>query len=458
MSALLYQSGFGNEHCTEALTGALPVGQNSPQNCPYGLYAEQLSGSAFTAPRHHNLRSWLYRVRPSVIHRKDGQLSSLSCDLWESASPHYSQSAQTLSLAPRRWAPLSLATNENKTFIEGIHTYTVAGSLEHSSGMAAHLYVFNQRMERLDASDPRGIKPQYLINADAEVLIIPQKGALELNTEFGTLHIEPSEIAVIPRGILFQVHPLSQEDNYCRGYLCENYGAPFELPQLGPIGANCLAYPRDFLYPVAKAVPDEELDLPSELLTRWGGRLYQSEIPYSPLDVMAWHGNYAPYKYDLKRFCTIGSISFDHPDPSIFTVLTSPSTTAGVANLDFVIFPDRWLVAEHSFRPPWYHRNIMSEFMGLIKGVYDAKEKGFMPGGASLHNMMLPHGPDAFGFEKATQAELAPQKLSGTLAFMLETRLPQQITDFAMKSDLLEEDYGECWSGLKRHYNGRMNP
>ena len=458
MSSLLYQSGFGNEHSTEALIGALPVGQNSPQNCPYGLYAEQLSGSAFTAPRHHNLRSWLYRVRPSVVHRSDARLSSLHCKLWESATPHYSQTAQNLSLAPRRWAPLPMLNDDKKNFIEGIHTYTVAGSLEHSNGMATHLYVFNRRMEIEDAHDPRGYKPQYLINADADLLIIPQTGALEVNTELGSLHVEPTEIVVIPRGILFQINPLSNTSDSCRGYICENYGAPFELPQLGPIGANCLAYPRDFLYPVAKAVTDEELDLPSELFTRWGGRLYQSSIPHNPIDVMAWHGNYAPYKYDLKRFCTIGSISFDHPDPSIFTVLTSPSTTPGVANLDFVIFPDRWLVAEHSFRPPWYHRNIMSEFMGLIKGVYDAKEKGFLPGGASLHNMILPHGPDAFGFDKASQAELAPQKLSGTLAFMLETRLPQQITDFAINSSLLEKDYGACWSGLKRHYNGKLKP
>lgn len=458
MSSLLYQSGFGNEHCTEALLGALPIGQNSPQNCPYGLYAEQLSGSAFTAPRHHNLRSWLYRVRPSVLHRRDAQPSHLDCTFWESASPNFSQTAQNLSLAPRRWAPLPMLKTERKNFLEGIHTYTVAGSLEHANGMAAHLYVFNQRMETKDLNDPRGFIPQYIINADAEVLIIPQEGSLEVNTELGALHVEPTEIIVIPRGILFQVNPLSTESTFCRGYICENYGAPLELPQLGPIGANCLAYPRDFLYPVAKAIADEELDLPSELFTRWGGRLYQSPIPYNPLDVMAWHGNYSPYKYDLKRFCTIGSVSFDHPDPSIFTVLTSPSTSPGIANLDFVIFPDRWLVAENSFRPPWYHRNIMSEFMGLIKGVYDAKEKGFLPGGASLHNMMLPHGPDAFGFDKATQAELAPQKLSGTLAFMFETRLPQQITDFAMNSSLLEQDYGECWSGLKRYYNGQLTP
>ena len=456
MSSLLYQSGFGNEHWSEALKGALPTGQNSPQKCPYGLYAEQLSGSAFTAPRHHNLRSWLYRVRPSVIHRTDGVLVDDLAPYWKSAP---SQTTTQLSLAPRRWAPLPLADPQHSIrFFEGIHTYTMSGSVDTSSGMAAHLYVMNHAMEVADSSHPLGIRQQYLLNADAELLILPQQGAIQVHTELGQLLVEPTEMVVIPRGILFQVNPATPASPSCRGYICENYGAPFELPQLGPIGANCLAYPRDFLYPQAAFAPSEYLDHPSQLFTRWGGHLYKADIPYCPLDVVAWHGNYAPFKYDLKRFCTIGSISFDHPDPSIFTVLTSPSPSPGVANVDFVIFPDRWLVAEHSFRPPWYHRNIMSEFMGLITGVYDAKEEGFLPGDASLHNLMLPHGPDAFGFEKATQSTLEPQKLSGTLAFMFETRLPQHLSDYAATSNTLETQYSQCWSTLRRYFNGTPQP
>ena len=453
MSALKYMSGFANEHCSESLSGALPQGQNSPQRCPYGLYAEQLSGSAFTAPRHHNLRSWLYRVRPSVLHRQRTHLVSNEHSLWNSA---LSQHAPPPMLAPHRWGPLPLVKDKPCTFIDGIHTYTVAGSVESAQGMATHLYVMNQGMNQADKNHPLGKKEQYLINADGDMLILPEHGAIEVKTEFGQLNVKPTELVMIPRGITFQVNPLNSQA--CRGYICENYGAPFELPQLGPIGANCLAYPRDFLYPVAQATKTEELDLPCTLYTRWGGYLYRSEIPYNPLDVIAWHGNYAPYKYDLTRFCTIGSISFDHPDPSIFTVLTSPSSTAGVANVDFVIFPDRWLVAENTFRPPWYHRNIMSEFMGLITGVYDAKEKGFVPGGASLHNMMLPHGPDAFGFDKASEAELTPQKLAGTLAFMFETRLPQNVTEYALNCPQVESDYADCWSNLKRHFDGTFSP
>ena len=450
MTSLSYLSGFGNEHATESLEGALPIGQNSPQRCPYGLYAEQVSGSAFTAPRHHNLRSWLYRVRPSVLHRAESLLCEPSeAPRWLSAPLIHTQP----SIGPRRWAPLPLLDPPTDpstivTFIKGIHSYTLSGSVDGSTGMAASLYVFNSGMRSAHGRE------QYLVNADAELLILPQHGALQVKTELGELRVEPTEMVVIPRGILFQVNPLSAKDPVCRGYLCENYGAPFELPNLGPIGANCLAYPRDFLYPVAQKPDENLLDQESELYTRWGGRLYHAVIPHSPLDVLAWHGTYAPYKYDLKRFCTIGSISFDHPDPSIFTVLTSPSSSPGVANVDFVIFPDRWLVAEHSFRPPWYHRNIMSEFMGLITGVYDAKEEGFAPGGASLHNLMIPHGPDAFGFEKASKTNLAPQKLEGTLAFMFETRLPQHPTPFAQECSLREEGYDQCWRGLKRHFNG----
>ncbi len=456
MTSLSYLSGFGNEHWTESLPGALPTSQNSPQSCSYGLYAEQLSGSAFTAPRHHNLRSWLYRVRPSVLHRAESTLVSADYSPhWQSAPIQLTQP----SIGPRRWAPLPIISKETQsiTFIEGIHSYTLSGSVDSSTGMGAHLYILNTPMSH-PSTDRDSAHPHYLVNADADFLILPQQGTLEIKTELGDLLVEPTEMALIPRGVIFQINPASAEAPSCRGYVCENYGAPFELPQLGPIGANGLAYPRDFLYPTAQKPEDEILDQSGVLFTRWGGSLYQATIPYCPLDVVAWHGNYAPYKYDLKRFCTIGSISFDHPDPSIFTVLTSPSGTPGVANVDFVIFPDRWLVAEHSFRPPWYHRNIMSEFMGLITGTYDAKEEGFLPGGASLHNLMIPHGPDALGFEKASTATLTPQKLAGTLAFMLETRLPQHPTRFAQETSLREKSYDQCWRGLTRRYNGQLHP
>jgi homogentisate 1,2-dioxygenase len=431
-----YLSGFENEHETEALLQALPRGQNSPQRCPYGLYAEQISGSAFTAPRHQNLRSWFYRIRPSVKHI--ARFKEVKQDYWCSA-PNEGQ--KNLPIAPLRWNPIPIPdVQENRlTFWQGLRSITTAGSVHQQQGLSTQMYVANTPMHN-----------ECLINADSEMMIIPQVGELELITEFGILEVAIGEIAVIPRGVLFKVNFSTPK---VRGYVCENYGMPFTLPERGPIGANALANPRDFLYPQAYF---EDLETAHEVYIRWGGILYHTQIPHSPIDVVAWHGNYAPYKYDLNLFCTIGSISFDHPDPSIFTVLTSPSAVEGTANVDFVIFPDRWLVAEHSFRPPWYHRNIMSEFMGLIYGKYDAKEEGFLPGGMSVHNMFLPHGPDAGGFEKASQADLQPQKLAGTMAFMWESRLPQHLTQYSSQLETRQSKYQACWDSLKKRFNGTL--
>lgn len=423
--------GFGNDFETEALPGALPQGQNSPQRCAYGLYAEQLSGSPFTAPRGTNERSWLYRIRPSVRHT--GRFRATSRPLWKSA-PDVED--LELPIGQMRWDPVAVP-NGKTTFVDGVRTMTTAGDVHTQVGMASHVYVLNAAME-----------DEYFFNADGELLVVPQEGGLRIFTEMGVMDAVPLEICIIPRGMIVRVEPLGDTS---RGYVCENYGAKFTLPDRGPIGANCLANPRDFKTPVAWF---EDKDVASRLVVKWCGRFYETEIDHSPLDVVAWHGNYAPFKYDLRTFSPVGAILFDHPDPSIFTVLTAPSGEAGTANVDFVIFPPRWMVAEHTFRPPWYHRNIMSEFMGLIQGRYDAKEAGFVPGGMSLHNMMLPHGPDAFGFEKASTSELKPQKLDETMAFMFETRFPQHLTRFAAELDTLQENYIDCWSGLKKRFNG----
>lgn len=428
---LSYMSGFGNEFETEALPGALPQGQNSPQRCPYGLYAEQLSGSPFTAPKTSNERTWLYRIRPSVRHT--GRFKPTTYAYWKSAP---NTGDHQLPLGQLRWNPVPLP-NEQTDFLAGIRTMTTAGDVTLQVGMAAHAYVANTSMV-----------DDYFLNADAEMLIVPQQGTLNIRTEMGELEVAAGEICVLPRGVIFQVR---LTDGPARGYACENYGAKFTLPERGPIGANCLANPRDFKAPVARY---EDRDAASRITVKWCGAFYVTEIDHSPLDVVGWHGNYAPYKYDLRTFSPVGAILFDHPDPSIFTVLTAPSGEPGTANVDFVIFPERWMVAEHSFRPPWYHRNLMSEFMGLIYGQYDAKEEGFVPGGMSLHNMMLPHGPDAMAFEKASRAELAPQKLSGTLAFMFETRFPQQLTRFAAELETLQDDYIDCWKDLRKRFNG----
>ena len=441
VSDTAYMTGFGNHFATEALEDALPQGMNSPQQCPYGLYAEQLSGSAFTAPNASNQRSWLYRIRPSVKHH--GQYQQIDAGYLQTAPAPFANNLPIgdLPIGALRWGALTIP--EAKTnFIQGLHTISLAGDAQARSGMGCHIYVANDSMSNKDGQD------EYFFNADGELLIVPEMGALQIRTEFGVIDVTPAEIAIIPRGVIFQVNLLQ---NQARGYVCENYGAPFTLPYRGPIGANCLANSRDFLTPHASF---DHTDIDGILKAKWCGKLYQCNIKHSPLDVVAWHGNYAPYKYDLRLFSPIGALLSDHPDPSIFTVLTAPSGTEGTANIDFVIFPERWMVAENTFRPPWYHRNIMSEFMGLIYGKYDAKEEGFVRGGASLHNCMLPHGPDAGAFEKATFESLTPVKLTDTLAFMFETFLPQHITEFAANEAPLHKDYASCWQGLESNFDG----
>lgn len=424
---LKYHTGFGNEFATEAVAGALPVGRNSPQKAPLGLYAEQFSGTAFTVPRVHNRRTWTYRIRPSVLHKPFRQIER---GLMRS-SP-FDEIVTTPNQL--RWDPLPMPTGPTD-LIDGITTIAGNGDSFSQSGIGIHIYACNAPMT-----------DRFLYNADGEMLVVAERNRIRFLTELGVVEIGPGEIACLPRGLKFRVE---LPDGDARGYICENYGGQFRLPDLGPIGANGLANPRDFETPAAWY---EDRDEPCEIVAKFGGKLWACETDHSPLDVVAWHGNYAPYKYDLRRFNTIGSISFDHPDPSIFTVLTSPSGEAGVANCDFVIFPDRWLVAEDTFRPPWYHRNVMSEYMGLIYGQYDAKEEGFVPGGASLHNSMSAHGPDLDAFEKASTASLEPQKLSGTMAFMFESRYIIRPTKFAMECAELQHEYSEVWQGLRKNF------
>lgn len=428
-----YMPGFGNDFETEALTGALPKGQNSPQKCPYGLYAEQLSGTPFTAPRGKNERSWCYRIRPSVKHIN--RFEKVDMPFWKSA-PNILD--EIISLGQYRWNPIP--SNIDTNFITGMRTMTTAGDVNTQVGMAAHIYVATNSMDN-----------EYFYSADSELLIVPQEGQLRFFTEMGIIDLEPQEIAIIPRGLLFKVDIINGP---ARGFVCENYGAKFDLPNRGPIGANCLANPRDFKTPKAAF---EDNSITSTVTIKWCGQFHITEIDHSPLDIVAWHGNYAPCKYDLRTFSPVGALLFDHPDPSIFTVLTAPSGVEGTANIDFVLFRDRWSVAENTFRPPWYHKNIMSELMGNIHGVYDAKPEGFAPGGMSLHNMMLPHGPDMDAFEKATNSKLGPQKMENTMSFMFETRFPQHLTSYAAKDAPLQDDYVECWSSLKKNFSPETN-
>lgn len=424
-----YMTGFENTHSTQAETGALPIGRNSPQKPPLGLYAEQLSGTAFTAPRGSNKRTWFYRIQPSVRHGTGFEQVDLG---WIRTAPCEESQLPAMQL---RWQPIPLPQEGAVDFLDGLRTMTTCGNAAAGAGMAAHVYVANASMTN-----------RYFCNADGEMLFVPQENAIRLLTEMGIIVARPGEIVVVPRGVKFSVELV---DGPIRGYICENYGVALTLPERGPIEANCLANSRDFLYPVA-AYEDRQADC--ELFLKSRGRLFRTELSWSPLDVVAWHGNFAPYKYDLRRFSPVGATLFDHPDPSIYTVLTSPSSIAGTANVDFVIFPERWLVMEDSFRPPWYHSNVMSEFMGLIYGVYDAKPGGFVPGGMSLHNPLVAHGPDTEAFGKASEKVLEPEKLSGTMAFMFETQYFLDPTAYASNLEMIDTSYPDCWDGLTRNF------
>ena len=429
---LKYMSGFGNDFETEALPDALPQGQNSPQKCNYGLYGEQLSGTAFTAPSNKNERTWCYRIRPSVKHSK--RYKKIDLSYWKTAP---SIIPEITSLGQYRWDPIP-HSNTTLNWLTGMRTMTTAGDVNTQVGMASHIYLVNKSM--IDTC---------FYSADSELIIVPQEGILRFNTELGIIDIEPQEIAIIPRGLLYKVEII---EGPARGFVCENYGQKFDLPNRGPIGANCLANRRDFKTPTAAF---EDNNQPTKVIVKWCGEFHETEINHSPLDVVAWHGNYAPCKYDLRNYCPIGAVLFDHPDPSLYSVLTAPSGIEGTANIDFVLFRDRWLVTENTFRPPWYHKNIMSELMGNIFGQYDAKPTGFVAGGMSLHNMMLPHGPDKDAFEKASNAELRPVKLTNTMSFMFETRFPQHLTKFAAEEAPLQDDYIDCWSDIEKKFDGK---
>ena len=417
-------SGLGKPFATEAVPGALPQGRNSPQKPAFGLYAEQLSGTAFTAPRHENRRSWLYRLRPSAEHppyrRYQGAKLFAPGTAGEPLPPNR-----------LRWNPLDWA-EEPEDLIDSMVTMVANKDPAELAGVAVHVYRAARDMER------------YFFDADGELLFIPQQGRLSLLTEMGRLDVSPGEVALVPRGVRFRAR---LPDGRARGYVAENHGALFRLPELGPIGSNGLANPRDFQTPVAAF---EDVDGAVELIQKHGGSLWTTTLDHSPLDVVAWHGNLAPWKYDLSRFNTIGTVSFDHPDPSIFTVLTSPSETPGRANADFVIFPPRWMVAEDTFRPPWFHRNVMSECMGLIHGAYDAKADGFAPGALSLHNLMAGHGPDVASWRAASEADLKPHRIDGTMAFMVESCWPFRPTNFALETDKLQSDYDLAWGGFPK--------
>ncbi|XP_074594386.1 homogentisate 1,2-dioxygenase [Brevipalpus obovatus] len=428
---LEYLRGLSNELESEdsRCPKSLPLGQNNPQRCPYGLYAEQISGTAFTVGREYNRRSWLYRMRPSVLHLPFRKVQETGIThRWDEAVPTPNQ---------LRWKPFKVVQSTMQLdFVGGLRTIAGAGDPRIRNGIVIYTYECNQSMAN-----------KCFYNSDGDFLIVPQKGTLFIKTEFGRLRVDPLEICLIPQGMKFSVTVSEQS----RGYMLEVFDGHFQLPNLGPIGANGLANARDFLVPKAYF---EDLECSYTIICKYQGQLFEASQKHSPFDVVAWRGNYHPSKYDLRLFNVMNTVSFDHPDPSIFTVLTCPSTKPGVAIADFVIFPPRWSVAENTFRPPYYHRNCMSEFMGLITGNYEAKEQGFMPGGATLHSMMTPHGPDNECFEKSSKGDLKPCRVAdNTMAFMFESSLSLAVTKWAMDQKEIDSDYYKCWQKLEKNFN-----
>jgi homogentisate 1,2-dioxygenase len=427
---LEYNVGFGNSFASEAEKDALPKNQNTPKICPYNLYAEQLSGTAFTLPRYKNKRSWLYRIQPSVT---QGVFKPCSDEFNHVLTDLNKEKNVVITPSQLRWRPLS--KNSAKDFLGGLTTIAGAGSPEMKNGLAIYAYSFGTSM-----------KNSAFYNSDGDFLIVPQKGNLYLLTEFGKMVVGQGEMVVIPRGIKFSVEV--EED--VTGWICEVFAGHFELPDLGPIGANGLANPRDFLAP--KAFYERKKEKFS-IYNKFLGKFFVSESDHSPFDVVAWHGNYYPFKYDMRNFNVVNSVTYDHMDPSIFTVLTCVSDEPGKAICDFVVFKQRWMVAENTFRPPYYHRNTMSEFMGNIYGEYDAKGKGFEPGCSSLHLPMTPHGPDKTSYQKGISEEEVPIKFKDTMSFMFESFLMFKICKTAYDDAIkLDHDYHQCWEGLTDNF------
>jgi homogentisate 1,2-dioxygenase len=427
-----YQLGLGNEFETEAETGALPHGQNSPQTLKYGLVSELISGTAFAAPRALNRRSYLFRIHPSVVHGP-----------FEPAPLQYLESAPFV-LPPNpnqlRWSAFRVG-DRRADFLEGLLTLCGNGDVALQCGVAIHVYRCSRSMQGRAFS-----------NADGEMLLIPHLGSLRLVTELGILACSPGEFAVIPRGIKLRVELTTPE---ATGYFCENYGLPFRLPELGLIGSMGLANAHDFRIPVAAY---EDLEQPTELLHKFGGQIWRAQLDHSPFDVVAWRGNNAPYKFDMSRFVAMGTVTVDHPDPSIYCALTSPSDGVLGGNADLMVLPERWVVAEHTFRPPGFHRNSVAEFLSIVYGKHDSKNSSFGPGGASLHNNWAPHGPDIPTFDRGRTATLEPQKIENSLVFMIESRFPLRVTAAGLAAPERQADYTECWKGFQKSFDRSTAP
>ncbi|KAH7114315.1 homogentisate 1,2-dioxygenase-like protein [Dendryphion nanum] len=429
-----YQSGFGNSFESEAVPGTIPKGQNSPRCVRFGLYAEQMTATAFVAPRHLNKKAWLYRARPAVAHQGFTDLPDNP-----DTESNFLPINPRVHLSPTQlaWLPFDIPTDGEIDFVSGLKTIAGSGDPTLREGLSISTFLANASMNKRAA-----------VNSDGDMLIVPQQGALDIQTEFGMLFVQPGEIAVIQRG---QRYKVNLPDGPTRGYILEIWGSNFQLPELGPLGANGLANSRDFLHPVAKY----EIEVaPWEIIYQLGGKFFKSKQNHSPFDVVAWHGNYVPYKYDLTKFVNVGSISVDHIDPSIFCVLTAPSRDPSAPLADFLIFSPRWDVASHTYRPPYYHRNAASELMGLIYGEYAGRSDEFQPGGVSFECGFVPHGVAYEEFKAASAAPPPEMQISkGAVAFMMESSRPFTITDWAWNSEKKHEHEPKMWDDLVDNFS-----
>ncbi|KAH7409553.1 homogentisate 1,2-dioxygenase [Cadophora sp. MPI-SDFR-AT-0126] len=429
-----YQAGFGNHFESEAVPGTIPQGQNSPRCVRFGLYAEQMTASAFVAPRPSNKNAWLYRVRPAVAHEGFTDLPDN-----KDTESNFMPINPKVHISPTQlaWLPFDIPTEGGIDFVSGLKTVAGSGEPTLREGIATHVYTANTSMSQ-----------KAFVNSDGDFLIVPQQGSLDIQTEFGPLFVQPGEICVIQRGIRYRVE---LPDGPSRGYILEIWGSNFDLPELGPLGANGLANSRDFLTPKAKYEIKKER---WEIVYKLGGKFFKSTQGHSPFDVVAWHGNYVPFKYDLTKFVNVGSISVDHIDPSIFCVLTAKSRDPTAPLADFLIFSPRWDVASHTYRPPYYHRNVASELMGLIYGGYGGRSDSFQPGGVSFECGMVPHGV-AYEEFKAASAEPPPemQISKGAVAFMFESSRPFTITDYAWNSKKKHEHEPKMWDNLVDNFS-----
>jgi len=425
-------TGFGNVHQSEDLPDALPRDQNSPRRVAYGLYAEQVNGSGFVAPRHENRRSWLYRVRPSADQSPAVALPQgfLAGDfLAEPPEPNLAG-----------WAPLPLPTVATD-FVDGLATLGGAGSARLRRGYAVHVYAAN-----------RGMEDRCFGNADGDLLILPEQGALTLLTELGPLEVAPGQVALVPRGIRFSV---LVSVGGARGYVAESFGRPFGLPDRGPVGANGLADARHFRAP--SAWHEDRVSLGYRVTAKLAGRLFESTQDHSPFDVAAWQGNHVPTVYDLDAFSPVGNARFDHGDPSIHTVLSAPMDEQGAHTLDLVAFVARWDVTEHTFRPPYFHRNVTTELNGIVR---DAVVPGspFVPGCFFLTPSLVPHGVVAASVERhlAEAAAESPRRSSeSSLWFQFETALPFVPTPWARDAAHRIADWPLVWGAYRKHFRER---